>query len=62
MPSLPGFLEAVKLLPEGSVPRPLAHLYNYAWFVGFAVAFVIYLAGRRLAPSRGRDRSYATAG
>ena len=48
LPSLPGFLEEVKLLPAGSVPRPLAELYHYAWFVGFAVAFVTCLAGRRL--------------
>jgi cytosine/uracil/thiamine/allantoin permease len=38
----------VKLLPAGSVPQPLAELYHYAWFVGFAVAFVVYLVGRRL--------------
>ncbi|HSJ76188.1 MAG TPA: NCS1 family nucleobase:cation symporter-1, partial [Gemmatimonadales bacterium] len=62
LPSLPGFLETVKLLPKGSVPPALAHLYNYAWFVGFAVAFVTYLVGRKLAPSRGRTRSYAAAG
>jgi len=61
LPSLPGFLEEVKLLPAGSVPGPLAHLYHYAWFVGFAVAFVIYLAGRRLAPRQGRTRADATA-
>lgn len=48
LPSLPGFLEEVKLLPPGAVPRPLAELYHYAWFVGFAVAFVTYLSGRRL--------------
>jgi NCS1 family nucleobase:cation symporter-1 len=51
LPSLPGFLEEVKLLPAGSVPRPLAELYHYAWFVGFAVAFITYLAGRRARPS-----------
>jgi nucleobase:cation symporter-1, NCS1 family len=50
LPSLPGFLEEVKLLPAGSVPHALAELYHYAWFVGFAVAFVTYLVGRRLAP------------
>jgi NCS1 family nucleobase:cation symporter-1 len=61
LPSLPGFLEAVKLLPQGSVPPPLAHLYNYAWFVGFAVAFVVYLAGRWLAPSPGRARAERAA-
>ena len=25
-------------------------VYNYAWFVGFGVAFVVYLAARKLAP------------
>ena len=60
LPSIPGFLEQVKLLPAGSVPRPLAELYHYAWFVGFAVAFITYLAGRWLAPSRGRTRVDAT--
>jgi len=44
LPSLPGFLEEVKLLSPGSVPRPLARLYHYAWFIGFAVAFVTLLA------------------
>jgi NCS1 family nucleobase:cation symporter-1 len=50
LPSLPGFLINVKLLNADSVPPALAHLYNYAWFVGFAVAFVVYLIGRKLAP------------
>jgi cytosine/uracil/thiamine/allantoin permease len=27
-----------------AAPRPFAELYHYAWFVGFAVAFVTYLA------------------
>ncbi len=50
LPSLPGFLVNVKLLNANSVPQFLAHLYNYAWFIGFAVAFVVYLVGRKLAP------------
>ena len=48
LPNLPGFLVHVKALSEDSVPKLLADLYHYAWFVGFAVAFVVYLAGRRL--------------
>ncbi len=48
LPSLPGFLEEVKVLKVGVVPKFLADLYHYAWFVGFAVAFVVYLAGRKL--------------
>jgi NCS1 family nucleobase:cation symporter-1 len=50
LPSLPGFLVNVKLLNADSVPTSLAHLYNYAWFIGFAVAFAVYLALRKLAP------------
>jgi NCS1 family nucleobase:cation symporter-1 len=51
-PSLPGFLVNVKLLDAASVPPLLAHLYNYAWFIGFAVAFTIYLALRRISPQK----------
>jgi len=50
LPSLPGFLVNVKALSADSVPPILAQLYNYAWFIGFALAFVIYLALRKLAP------------
>jgi nucleobase:cation symporter-1, NCS1 family len=50
LPSLPGFLLNLKLLNAGSVPPLLAHLYNYAWFIGFAVAFTVYLAFRQAAP------------
>ena len=50
LPSLPGFLVNVKLLAAGRVPPFLAHLYNYAWFIGFAVAFTVYLAFRKVAP------------
>ena len=52
LPSLPGFLVNVKWLAADSVPPALAHLYNYAWFIGFATAFLVYLAGRKLAPQK----------
>src|SRR5438876_11061993 len=48
LPSLPGFLVQVKLLSPDKVAPSLAGLYNYAWFIGFAVAFVAYLAGRKM--------------
>jgi NCS1 family nucleobase:cation symporter-1 len=48
VPSLPGFLEEVKLVKVGVVPAFLGDLYHYAWFIGFAVAFVVYLLGRKL--------------
>jgi NCS1 family nucleobase:cation symporter-1 len=50
LPSLPGFLVNVKALSPDSVPAFLAQLYNYAWFIGFTVAFTVYLVLRRIAP------------
>ncbi|HEV2330664.1 MAG TPA: NCS1 family nucleobase:cation symporter-1 [Verrucomicrobiae bacterium] len=50
LPSLPGFLVNVKLLGPANVPAVLAELYNYAWFIGFALAFVVYLMLRKIAP------------
>jgi NCS1 family nucleobase:cation symporter-1 len=49
LPSLPGFLVNINALPAQNIPAPLAHLYNYAWFIGFALAFVVYLALRKIA-------------
>jgi NCS1 family nucleobase:cation symporter-1 len=49
LPSLPGFLVQVKLLNPETVPPRLADLYHYAWFIGFAVAFAVYLLGRKVA-------------
>ena len=43
LPNAPGFLVTVKLIPKAAVPESIAHLYNYAWFVGFAVSFIVYL-------------------
>lgn len=48
LPSLPGFLVQVHLLSAESVPAVLADLYHYAWFIGFAVAFVSYLTARKM--------------
>jgi NCS1 family nucleobase:cation symporter-1 len=50
LPSLPGFLVNIKVLAAESVPAALTHLYDYAWFIGFAVAFAVYLGLRKLAP------------
>jgi NCS1 family nucleobase:cation symporter-1 len=50
LPSLPGFLVNVNWVSADAVPTFLAHLYNYAWFIGFGVAFVAYLAGRKMFP------------
>src|SRR3954469_7711312 len=48
LPNLPGFLVAVKLIDASSVSPFLVRLYDYAWFVGFAIAFVTYLLLRTL--------------
>jgi NCS1 family nucleobase:cation symporter-1 len=48
LPNLPGFLVTVKAIDAGSVPAFFVTLYSYAWFVGFAIAFCVYIALRRL--------------
>ena len=50
LPSLPGFLVQVHRLDPSHVPAALVALFNYAWFIGFGLAFVIYLVLRPLAP------------
>jgi NCS1 family nucleobase:cation symporter-1 len=39
---VPGFLLQVKLISATAFPVWVSDLYNYAWFVGFAVSGVIY--------------------
>lgn len=51
LPSLPGFLATVGLISRAGVPSPLLSLYDWAWFIGFGVAFACYLGLRRLAPT-----------
>jgi nucleobase:cation symporter-1, NCS1 family len=51
LPSLPGFLVAIKAIDGAGLPASLLGLYHYAWFVGFGLAFVVYLALRKLAPT-----------
>jgi NCS1 family nucleobase:cation symporter-1 len=51
LPNLPGFLVTVGALPSASVWPGFLTLYKYAWFVGFFVAFVVYLAARMLSPA-----------
>lgn len=47
IPSIPGFLVQVKLSAATNFPAWIIGLYHYAWFVGFALAFVFYLVGMR---------------
>jgi NCS1 family nucleobase:cation symporter-1 len=48
LPSLPGVLVAVNAVPADSIPPFFVRLYDYAWFAGFGIAFVVYLGLRRL--------------
>jgi NCS1 family nucleobase:cation symporter-1 len=52
LPNLPGFLVTVKLVGAQTVPQFFVRLYDYAWFVGFALAFCLYILLRRFAPTR----------
>lgn len=51
LPSLPGFLITIKAIDGSGLPGFLLELYHFAWFVGFGVAFILYLALRKLAPN-----------
>jgi len=44
-PSLPGFVAALRGIPLTTV---FGTIYNWAWFVGFLVAGLLYCVGRRL--------------
>ena len=48
LPVAPGSVRAA-MTPGGQVPNPgfLDGLYTYAWFVTFALSFVLYLAFMR---------------
>ncbi|MCR6630354.1 MAG: NCS1 family nucleobase:cation symporter-1 [Magnetospirillum sp.] len=50
LPSLPGFLAQVGALDPATTSAWLLAPYNYAWFVGFTLAFFVYLILRKLAP------------
>ena len=54
LPNAPGFLKAVKVV--GGEPGWADAIYPYAWFSGFAVAAVAYVAGMRLRPGFGIGR------
>ena len=42
LPNIPGYLLQIKLIAADAFPVWVNHLYNYAWFVGFAVSGVVY--------------------
>ncbi len=48
LPNLPGFLVTIQAIPADSVPGFFVELYHYAWFVGFGLAFGLYLLLRKM--------------
>ena len=49
LPNLPGFLVHDQSASMPTACRAfLVRLYNYAWFIGFGIAFVVYLVLRKL--------------
>jgi nucleobase:cation symporter-1, NCS1 family len=48
LPNVPGFLLQVKLVSANAFPEWISHLYNYAWFVGFAVSGICYMLFMKL--------------
>jgi len=42
LPTIPGFLVVVGAINEELIPTFLVDLYSYAWFVTFALSFIIY--------------------
>jgi len=54
LPNLPGFLVTIKVLRPEAVPAIFVSMYHYAWFVGFAIAFVVYVGARKLVGGRQR--------
>jgi NCS1 family nucleobase:cation symporter-1 len=49
-PNVPAFLVKIDVLKAENVGPLWMNLYSYAWFVGFAVAFGVYLALGRAGP------------
>jgi len=42
LPCIPGFLGTIKAVDPLLVGSFLMRVYDYAWFVGFTVAFLVY--------------------
>jgi len=55
-PSLPGFLAALRGVPETGV---FGTIYNWAWFVGFLLSALVYVIGMRVGA---RSKEYGAVG
>ncbi len=50
LPSLPGFLANIKVIDGAHLSILFNDIYSIAWIAGFAIAFVVYLVLRKVAP------------
>jgi NCS1 family nucleobase:cation symporter-1 len=60
-PSIPGFLAQAFPARFGDVPRFSRDLYSYAWFVGFGIAALVYLALTAGKREQSQERARAQA-
>jgi NCS1 family nucleobase:cation symporter-1 len=51
LPNLPGFLAQVRCVNPEHVPAVFMDIYGFAWFAGFAIAFVAYIVFRKIGPN-----------
>ncbi len=49
LPHVPGFLSHIGMIAKENVPSFLLELYNFSWFSGFGIAFVLHLVFRGIA-------------
>ncbi len=52
LPNLPGFLVTIKVLRADAVPHFFVTIYDYAWFLGFGLAFALYLLLKKAGSQR----------
>jgi cytosine/uracil/thiamine/allantoin permease len=50
----------VKWIDAGSVPAFFVTLYSYAWFVGFGIAFSLYIALRKITSEERQPRKMSS--
>ena len=50
LPNIPGFLHQAGVFGDGVIPPFFDTIYTYAWFVGFFLASVVYLALMKVLP------------
>ena len=64
IPNVPGFLLQIKVIAKDTIPLWISDLYNYAWFVGFFLSGIIYMAlmrSHKTQVSKTKDTLYVAA-